>query len=99
MKNRVFKVKTTFSKLSDSEPLSQIDYMLSTNQKKSASSSAKYSPSTQIISIHQCLSRIFMKIACCTSRPNFEGGVKSHKLASESTVLLYEYCSLKQHFK
>lgn len=56
MKNRVFKVKTTFSELSDSEPLSQIDYMLSTNQKKSASSSAKYSHSTQIISIHQCLS-------------------------------------------
>ena len=99
MKNRVFKVKTTFSELSDSEPLSQIDYMLSTNQKKSASSSTKYSPSTQIISIHQCLSRIFMTIACCTSRPNFEGGVKSRKLASESTVLLYEYCSLKQHFE
>ena len=98
MKNRVFKVKTTFSESSDSELLSQIDYMLSTNQKKSASSSAKYSPSTQIISIHQCLSRILMKIACCTSRPNFEG-VKSHKLASESTVLLYEYCSLKQHFE
>lgn len=90
MKNRVFKVKTTFSELSDSEPLSQIDYMLSTNQKKSASSSTKYSPSTQIISIHQCLSRIFMKIAC---------QVKSRKLASESTILLYEYCSLKQHFE
>ena len=90
MKNRVFKVKTTFSELSDSEPLSQIDHMLSTNQKKSASSSTKYSPSTQIISIHQCLSRIFMKIAC---------QVKSRKLASESTVLLYEYCSLKQHFE